>query len=341
MTNKVPDPRIVVWEYTLRCNSLCLHCGSDAKFARKNELTTNESLDLARQISDLGFKFVVLSGGEPTLREDWILTAEKIQDEGMNLGIISNGLAWNSKTMDSLTYLDPFAIGFSVDGEEKTHDYLRGVNGSHKKIFSHIRELKNRGLTVSAITSVNKRNIDELPSIRNRLVVYGVDGWQLQVAFPMGRMAKNLDLLLDKQDYSKFANFIAETRDNTPCMNVRAGDCIGYFGELSERIRGGKWTGCGAGIYGIGIDSDGTVRGCLSLQTPLAVEGNIRESSLKDIWLSKEKFKYTRQFDRSLLGRDCQECSYGGECGGGCQSQSVAFFGEFHNSPYCLFRDDK
>ena len=64
------NPRVVVWEYTLRCNSGCIHCGSDAKTARDNELSTQESKDLVEQIKEIGFKLIVLSGGEPTLRED-------------------------------------------------------------------------------------------------------------------------------------------------------------------------------------------------------------------------------------------------------------------------------
>ena len=174
--------------------------------------------------------------------------------------------------------------------------------------------------------------------IRNRLLVYGVDAWQLQVASPMGRMVENSDLVLNDEEYYKFGEFIVETRERLNHMNVQAGDCVGYFGSLEGRIRDGEWNGCGAGIYGIGIDSDGTIRGCLSLRDSKSVEGNIRESSLKSIWLNPEKFKYTRQFDSSELKGECSVCAYGEKCGGGCQSQSTAFFGEFHNAPYCLFR---
>lgn len=136
------DPMTVVWEYTLACNSRCLHCGSDAKTARRNELSSAEALNLVSQIKEIGFSKVILSGGEPTLRKDWVQTGRRIVEEGMKFGIISNALFWNNETYDSFSDLNPFSIGFSVDGEEKLHDYLRGYSGSHKKVFDSIRELK-------------------------------------------------------------------------------------------------------------------------------------------------------------------------------------------------------
>ena len=164
------DPKVVVWEYTLKCDSKCIHCGSDAKLPRKNELNTSESLDLVSQISDLGFNLVVLSGGEPTLRKDWVKISEKIKSENMGLGIISNALNWDSNTLDALTALDPYSIGFSVDGEKEIHDYLRGKRGSHEGVFNNIQRLKERGLTVCAVTSVNKKNLEELSSPARDLI---------------------------------------------------------------------------------------------------------------------------------------------------------------------------
>lgn len=335
------NPKVAVWEYTLKCNSKCIHCGSNAKSSRQNELNTKESLNLVEQISDIGFGLVVLSGGEPTLRRDWITTSEKIKTEGLELGIISNALAWDSKTIDTLVSLTPYSVGFSVDGEKDLHDYLRGVKGSHDKLLDVIKKLKQKSTTVCVVTSVNKRNLEELAQIRNRLIVYDVDAWQIQMASPMGRMADNKEIVLDSDDYDKLGNFVVETRERVPYMNIQAGDCIGYFGLLESRIRDREWPGCMAGIEGIGIESDGGVKGCLSIRTPEATEGNIRNTSLRKIWDNPKKFKYTRGFEISDLNGECKGCEYGAKCRGGCQSQSTAFFNEFHNAPYCFLRHEK
>lgn len=330
-------PHTVVWEYTLECDSKCLHCGSNALKVRPNELTTEEAKEVVKQIKDTGFKFVVLSGGEPTLRKDWDKTVREIQDSGMQAEMISNALAWDQAMIDRVAGFNMFSLGFSVDGEQKNHDYLRGVEGSHKKIFDTIRELKKRNQTVCAVTSVNKLNFEDLSQIRNRLIVYGVDAWQIQMASPMGRMKHHQDIVLDGTGYQQLAEFCAETRERLRgYMNIAVGDCIGYYGQLEGKLRRSEWHGCGAGLSGLGIRANGDVVGCLSIWKPGYVEGNLRERTLKEIWEDPDSFSFNRNFKKADLKGQCTSCDYGEKCKGGCSSQSVAFSGEFHNAPYCL-----
>src|SRR6478609_1444963 len=64
-------PIHAIWETTLRCDLACRHCGSRAGRERPDELSTAESLDLVRQLAELGCKEVTLIGGEAYLRDDW------------------------------------------------------------------------------------------------------------------------------------------------------------------------------------------------------------------------------------------------------------------------------
>src|SRR5581483_2591162 len=73
----------VVWELTLRCDLACDHCGSRAGKARPDELTTDEALDLVRQIAEMGAREVTIIGGEAYLRDDWHVIARAIVDAGM------------------------------------------------------------------------------------------------------------------------------------------------------------------------------------------------------------------------------------------------------------------
>lgn len=59
-----------VWEITMGCNMRCKHCGSACEDALEDELSTEEALELCDQIVDLGFEWITLSGGEPTIRKD-------------------------------------------------------------------------------------------------------------------------------------------------------------------------------------------------------------------------------------------------------------------------------
>ena len=84
-----------VWEITLRCDLACHHCGSRAGRARPDELSTEECLDLVRQMADLGVKEVTLIGGEAYLRDDWIEIARAVVQSGMTC-TVTTGAEWFS-----------------------------------------------------------------------------------------------------------------------------------------------------------------------------------------------------------------------------------------------------
>ena len=93
-------PYAVVWEITFACNMRCLHCGTAAGKRRPEELSTQEALDLIDELCALGAVDVTLSGGEPLMRKDWPLLAERLRDQGAKPYLITNGYAVTEKTVD-------------------------------------------------------------------------------------------------------------------------------------------------------------------------------------------------------------------------------------------------
>ena len=330
---------IAVWEITLKCNIHCIHCGSSADInARNKELTTTEALDLIEQLADLGCKKVVLSGGEPFLRPDWATLAMRIKDLNMDVSFISNGYVVNEDIIDLLKIINPIGVSFSLDGaKEETHDYIRGKKGVYKKCLNALKLASDAGLYSSSVTSVHKKNLNELPGILDILLERGVCAWQIQTATPQGRMPR--DLALDEDEYYKLAQFIAENREkHKSLIRIAEADCIGYYSKLSPKFENKVWKGCQAGLRVIGIESDGSIKGCLSLHHDGFIEGNIREKSLKEIWTSNDNFKYNRRFSPDQLEGICKNCKYGAICRGGCSEKSLSYTGTRYGSPYCLYK---
>lgn len=328
----------VVWEITLRCNINCLHCGSKADLnTRPNELSTEEALSLIEQLADLNCRRIVLSGGEPYMRPDWAVLGKRIKDLGIRLGIISNGFAINDNTLDVLYYLSPNSLSFSLDGgNAKTHDYIRGKEGVFDHLIYVIKKLIERGLFVSIVTSIHKQNIAELPQMLNLLLELGVPAWQIQTVTPQGRMPR--ELAVDSKDFYQIAEFIVENRQKYKnLIKIMEADAIGYFSKLSPYMDMKVWQGCQAGLKVLGIESDGTIKGCLSLQNDRFIEGNIREKSLAEIWNNPENFSYNRRFTPSMLEGICKNCKYGQLCRGGCTEKAVSYTGNPHESPFCLY----
>src|SRR5260370_42061632 len=69
-------------------------------------------------------------------------------------------------------------------------------------------------------------------------------------------------------------------------VNVVAGNNVGYFGPYESVLRGktrrGHASGCGAGRTTIGIEADGTIKGCPSLATQSWAGGTVRATPLRD-----------------------------------------------------------
>lgn len=329
-----------VWEITLRCNIHCLHCGSSADYnARKNELTTSEALDLIEQLAEIGCGRVVLSGGEPFLRKDWATLSLRIRDLGMNVSYISNGYVVDDDIIDLLKIIEPNGISFSLDGCcPETHDYIRGKKGVFERCINALYKTSKAGLYSSAVTSVHKKNINELPQILDILIENGVCAWQVQTATPQGRMPK--ELALDEDEYYSLAQFLAEHRKKyNNIIKIYEADCIGYYSPiLSKDLNAINWKGCQAGLRVLGIESDGTIKGCLSIHGKDYEEGNIRNKSLKEIWSNKNGFKYNRRFSPDMLTGICKDCKWGAICRGGCSEKAMSFTGTPFESPYCLYR---
>ena len=62
---------IISWNITKRCNLFCKHCYRDSgpSVPEDKELSTEEGIKLLDQIKAAGFKLMILSGGEPLIRE--------------------------------------------------------------------------------------------------------------------------------------------------------------------------------------------------------------------------------------------------------------------------------
>src|SRR5437870_262294 len=145
-------PVHAVWELTLACDLKCQHCGSRAGKSRSEELTTDECLNLVRQLARLGTREVTLIGGEAYLRRDWLQIIREIREQGMDCSLQSGGLHLTEDRIKSAGEAGLQAIGISVDGLSEVHDKLRGVEGSFDAAFKALHLAKKTGIATSVNT---------------------------------------------------------------------------------------------------------------------------------------------------------------------------------------------
>jgi radical SAM protein with 4Fe4S-binding SPASM domain len=337
-------PVYAVWEITLACDLACRHCGSRAGRARPDELTTDECLDLVDQLADLGCKEVILIGGEAYLRDDCWDIVRRIRARGMQPLITTGGRGLGKERAEAAREAGIASVSVSIDGNEATHDRLRGVNGSYRAALDALRHLREAGVRVSANTQINRLSAPELPDILETIIAHGVHSWQIQITVPMGRAADEPDVILQPYDLLELFPVLGRLQDR--CREARVmlwpGNNIGYFGPFETKLRGtmprGHMASCGAGRSGLGIESDGTIKGCPSLSTESWAGGNIREHRLLDIWERSAPLRYTRDRTALDLTGFCRTCYYAEECRGGCTWTAETLFGVPGDNPLCHHR---
>jgi radical SAM protein with 4Fe4S-binding SPASM domain len=337
-------PIYAVWEITLACDLACRHCGSRAGRARPDELTTEEALDLVDQMAKLGVKEVTLIGGEAYLRHDWLELVRAIRDHGMPVTMTSGGRGLTSELIGKAKAAGLNGVSISLDGDETTHDRLRGVAGAYRSAIEAMRAVRHHEMALSCNTQINRLSSPLLEGIFETVAALGIRGWQIQLTVPMGRAADEPGILLQPYDLLELFPRLATLKQRCDERGVLLwpGNNIGYFGPYESVLRGhyprGHGGTCGAGRATLGIEANGAIKGCPSLPTERWTGGNIRDDSLQAIWERSEPLRYMRDRTRDDLWGYCKTCYYADECMSGCTWTSFVTLGKPGNNPFCHHR---
>src|SRR5215813_3155343 len=338
-------PVHVVWEITLACDLKCQHCGSRAGKRRAQELSTDECIDLIRQLARLGTREVTLIGGEAYLRRDWLQIIREIRDQGMDCTMQSGGLNLTPERIKLAADAGPQGLGVSIDGLRPLHDEVRGVKGSFDAAFKALKLVRKYGLTSSVNTQITAGVIPQLRRLMNLFIDSGASNWQIQLTVAMGRAADHPELLLQPYQILTLMPLLAElySEASDRGMLMQMGNNIGYFGPYESLWRGHgndrvHWTGCNAGQNTMGIEADGAIKGCPSLPTTPYTGGNVRDLPVGDIWWKTDELNFARTRTTGDLWGFCSSCYYAEVCRGGCTWTTHSLFGRPGNNPYCHHR---
>ena len=342
--DRAARPAYAVWEITLKCDLACLHCGSRAGKARKNELDTDEALALVDQMADLGVEEVTLIGGEVYLRDDWAKIARRVKERGMICGIATGGRGFTREVAEMAARAGVDGVSVSIDGLEATHDHLRARHGSFQSALAALGNLRDAGVKRATNTQVNRRSMAEIGGVLDTVAPFGIYGWQVQLTVAMGRAADDPDLLLQPHDMLEVVPMLAGLKERCTAQGIRfePGNNVGYFGPFESVFRGkmarGHGESCTAGRSTLGVEANGDVKGCPSLTSADYVGGNLRDASLRDIWERAAPLRFTRNRTRDDLWGFCRDCYYADDCLGGCSWTAHVLFARRGNNPYCHHR---
>lgn len=347
-------PRIVALELTASCNLKCAHCRASAKQKRDpNELTTKEIKGVIANIASFSKPIIILTGGEPLIREDVYEIADYATNKGLRVVLGTNATLIDEEVARKLKRSGVKRISVSIDcAYSKEHDDFRGVRGAFDRALRGIEACKKAGLEFQINTTVTKHNVGDLQDIYNLAVELGAAAHHLFLLVPTGRGKAIEKEEIPPEEYERVLNWMYDvqkdgySKANQPKIFMRATCAPHYLRVVKQRskedgldIASGRkrldalTSGCMGGISFAFISQIGDVNPCGYLP---AKAGNIRERSFKDIWIGSKLFKELRN-RRKLKGK-CGACEYKILCGG-CRARAYARYGDYlAEEPYCVYK---
>lgn len=148
------------------CNNNCLFCSTKRFKIKKCDLSYEEICKRIVDAKKFNPEMIVLSGGEVTIRKDFMDLVKFIKKQGLKSGVATNArMLKNKGRTDKLIEegLEFFHITF-LSTSESTHNHLVGSKG-FKDTISGIENLKDKKAEVRINIVVNKKNKDELKNI--------------------------------------------------------------------------------------------------------------------------------------------------------------------------------
>lgn len=202
-------PQIITLRVTSRCNNNCKHC-----FASKNtkEMDLPKLKRLFRLFYSKGVKGILLTGGEPLLRDDIDEIIKELKGYNFKVFLDTNGdLFLKYKDLIS-NYID--VIGLPVDFPDSSYRNKNNLK-TVLDILVYYKRLKKHPV-IRIGTVVTKDNYKRLNEIGELLKNYPVDIWKIYQFTPQNLNAiENRSLLeISEREFNEVAQEIKTTFSN-------------------------------------------------------------------------------------------------------------------------------
>ena len=329
------DRRLTLqWHITSRCNLRCKHCYQDSY--QNPELDLNNLLGIVTQylelLSALNRKgHINFTGGEPFLREDFfdLLVECKKYSSLFSFGILTNGTFLNKEVVEELRILQPDFIQVSIEGDEKTHDAIRG-SGNLKMVLNALKLLSECGIKTLVSFTAHRDNYKSFPKVVELCRKYKVFKVWIDRIVPFGSGEALKQQVLSPEEVWKFFVMMDKIR-RQKTFPWRQNTIVEMRRSLQFLAAGNEPYRCSAGESLITLLEDGIVLPCRRL--PIEC-GNIKESTLLQIYNENKTMKGLREQRKPPAG--CERCSYYFLCDGGAKCISYAMTGDpFSRDPGC------
>ncbi len=359
--------RMVAWEVTRSCNLACGHCRASAlKGPYPGELGTERSLRLLDEIAAVAKPVIILTGGEPLMREDIFDLAAYGDAQGLRMVLATNGTLVTEEIARRMKAAGIKRVSISLDGPDApSHDAFRGVPGAFAGALAGIEALRRADLEFQINTTITQANLAQIARIHDLAHALGAAAHHIFLLVPTGRGKELAAEAITPLAYEETLNwFYDESLDSA--MQLKA-TCAPHYMRIfrqrgKERRREGalpagrpgvtatgapgahpgqggghplhaQTRGCLGGISFCFISHTGQVQPCGYLELYC---GQVAQTDFGKVWEESPIFNDLR--DLSLYKGKCGRCEFLKVCGG-CRARAYETTGDYlAEEPFCIYR---
>ena len=284
--------RMVAWELTRNCNLNCIHCRAAAsKGPHEGELTLPECKQVIDQIASFASPTIILTGGEPLLRDDIFGIIEYGNAKGLRLVMAINGTLLTEEKAFLMKEGGIKRVSLSLDGKDaKTHDAFRGVIGSFNSVMRAADIMNGVDLPFQINTTVTRHNVDDLVDIYNLVKAIGAVAWHVFLLVPVGRGKGLKGKELNTEAYENVLNWLYDIESKNE-IEMKVTCAPHYYRIVKEKGDTPKSAGCLAGKSFMFISHTGIAQPCGYLELP---SGDVRTDGVQKVWEESSVFNQLR-----------------------------------------------
>ncbi|MQA90459.1 MAG: radical SAM protein [Gemmatimonas sp.] len=322
-------PHVVAWNLTRRCNLSCAHCyisaGSWESVA--DELKTDECFRIIDEmIAESAAPMLILSGGEPLLRQDLEEIAAYATTAGATAVVGTNGTRLTDSRIRSLRDAGVRGVALSIDSLKPSyHDRFRHGHGALDDTLAGVDRLRAARLDFLVQTTLTRGNRTELAQLVEWAADAGAVSFNLYFLVATGRgqsmsgltPAENEEVLRELTKLQRAYRGVMMIRSKCQPQIMRHV----YEDDPDSPLLNYR-TRCPCGSQYCRITPEGRVTPCPYM--PVVV-GDLRRQTFGEIWNGSAVLQRMRGGE---LGGKCGRCEYRSICGG-CRARAFADSGDY------------
>lgn len=321
-----PSPlRTLFWNVTYACNLHCGICFTDSGKAHREELSTEQAVEMVRKAHAAGVRDILVSGGEPFLRRDLIDMLKFMGSLGITARIASNGTLLTEKILRKLrgeTLTKSFQISLDTVDSDLYAELHGAPPGTLERVLENLGRIQEAGFHTTVSTRLTPQTLAGIPRL---IDLAAKEGWAtVTIHFPVhtrrirGSYQQDEDVLALLAPV--FEHFCALPERWLIETYIPWAEYHPLVRKFKKRIKIVN-RGCRAGRDRLTLNPTGWLSPCVCLDVEEAYVGHVERGSLEDAFLNSRGCDMLRRPEKYGICADCPNVK---KCGGGCRAAAFA-----------------